>query len=76
MVYLKIYPRPMGPEPKIYLERPQEAESDPIEVEPGCFLEDPWSLYDIAEFENEFAARKWLKENYPFTYLELKQTKF
>jgi hypothetical protein len=72
MVYLKLFPRPMGPEPQLYFERPPEAVADPVEVEPGYFLQDPWELYDIIEFSSEFLARQWLKNNYPMTYAEMK----
>lgn len=65
----------MGPEPEIFFVRPMEPQSDSIEVEPGYFLEDPWSLYDIVEFENEFLARQWMKEFYPMTYAEMKSLK-
>lgn len=72
MVYLKLFPRPMGPEPKIFYEKPPIAEGETVEVEPGYFLTDPWSVYDILEFTSEFLARQWLRENYPLTYQELK----
>lgn len=71
MVYLINYPRPIGIEPKIYLQRPPEAVVEEFEVEPGYFMSDPWGDYEIIEFESEFLARQWVKNNYPSLYNEL-----
>lgn len=74
MVFIKMYPRPMGPEPKIYHERPSEPITDSVEIEPGLYIEDPWSIYDIIEFTNELDARRWMKTFYPLSYQELKKS--
>lgn len=74
MVYLKLFPRPLGPEPRLYFIKPPLAQVESIEVEPGYFIEDPWADYEIVEFSSEFMARLWLKANYPLTYQELKDS--
>lgn len=71
MVYIINFPRPIGIEPKIYLQRPPVAVVEEVEVEPGHFMSDPWGDYEIIEFECEFLARQWVKTYYPSLYKEL-----
>lgn len=70
-VWLICYPRPIGIEPKIYKEKPQIPSAELVEVEPGYFLSDPF-FPSIEEFENELAARRYMKEHYPMAYKDLK----
>lgn len=70
--YVKIHPRPYGAEPKIFLTKPVVVEPEIVEVEPGYFLEDPFSSIELEEFDSEFSARRFFKEFYPSAYDEIK----
>jgi hypothetical protein len=49
--YTLTFPRPIGVEPTVYTTKPI-IESVLVEVEPGYFLEDPYSNPEIDEFES------------------------
>jgi|WetSurMetagenome_2_1015567.scaffolds.fasta_scaffold92225_5 hypothetical protein len=50
-VYLLNFPRPTGIEPTVYLYKPN-IKPEVVEVEPGYFLEDPYSNPDVLEFNS------------------------
>lgn len=70
-VYMPLFPRPIGTLPIIYLSKPILPAPRLVEVEPGYFLEDPYEVPDLIEFDSEFEARKYYKEYYPNQYNEL-----
>jgi len=69
--WIKVYPRPLGAEPKIYRAEPVIPEPELFEIEPGYFRPCPYDVPDVLEFETELAARRWMKENYPMCYKEI-----
>lgn len=65
MVFIRIWGRPLGAEPKFFATK-EEATVD-CSCDTGC---SPWCSPEVVEFNNEFEARKYIKENYPTTYEE------
>lgn len=60
MFFVLHYPRPIGVDPSIYLTKPQFDTTYEID---GEIFDLPFSP-EIIEFESEFLARQYIKENY------------
>lgn len=61
MVYLLNFPRPTGLEPTIYRNKPI-IKPETVEIEPGYFLEDPYTNPDIESYNSIYEAIKAITE--------------